>query len=183
MTNLGDLRHVDGTGFHGRHQLISALNRRRVNTRVKKRDPHWVGMSPGVLAIGYREDPVLLESCPKRLRAIRYQRNQRILLVVDGNEAQDEYMSQIFIKVFEKQGAAVFRSNFCAKTENCCDRLHTTLVLSVSCSPIKENDVPCTQGLRRSNSKELDLSLSLLGYIPGSSCVQRYEWFCPLSAL
>ncbi|KAI8363354.1 nucleotide-diphospho-sugar transferase [Mortierella sp. GBAus27b] len=69
-------------------------------------------MTTGILAVGYREDPVLLEGCLKSLRAMRYQRNQRILLVVDGNEAQDEYMAEIFMKVFEKQGATIIRPNF-----------------------------------------------------------------------
>ncbi|KAF9093114.1 Hyaluronan synthase 3 [Mortierella sp. AD031] len=83
---------------------FSALNRRKVNNRVKR--------------LGYREDPILLEGCLKSLRAIRYQRNQRVMLVIDGNEAQDEYMAQIFMKVFESQGAAIFRPDFL-----CMDRL------------------------------------------------------------
>jgi hyaluronan synthase len=92
--------------------MFSLLNRRQINQRVQKRDPHWVGMTTGILAVGYREDPVLLEGCLKSLRAMRYQRNQRILLVVDGNEAQDEYMAEIFMKVIEKQGATIIRPNF-----------------------------------------------------------------------
>ncbi|KAF9361458.1 Hyaluronan synthase 3 [Mortierella sp. AD094] len=91
---------------------FSTLNRRKVNQRVKKRDPHWVGLTTGILAVGYREDPVLLEGCLKSLRAMRYQRNQRVMLVVDGNEQQDEYMAQIFMKIFEKQGATILRPNF-----------------------------------------------------------------------
>ncbi|KAI1315320.1 Hyaluronan synthase 3 [Mortierella claussenii] len=91
---------------------FSALNRRRVNNRVKRRDTHWVGLSTGIVVVGYREDPVLLEGCLKSLRAIRYQRNQRIVLVVDGNEAQDEYMAQIFMKIFGEQGATVVRPTF-----------------------------------------------------------------------
>ncbi|KAF9104326.1 Hyaluronan synthase 3 [Mortierella sp. GBA35] len=90
---------------------FSALNRRKVNNRVKR-------LSTGILAVGYREDPILLEGRLKSLRAIRYQRNQRVMLVVDGNEAQDEYMAQIFMKVFESQGAAIFRPDFL-----CMDRL------------------------------------------------------------
>lgn len=114
---------------------FSAWNRGRVNTRVKKRDPHWVGLSTGVLVVGYREDPVLLESCLKSLRAIRYQRNQRILLVVDGNDLQDEYMSQIFIKVFEKQGATVFRPNFLCKDRSTNDSERRELVQQIAHHP------------------------------------------------
>ncbi|KAF9110370.1 Hyaluronan synthase 3 [Mortierella sp. AM989] len=91
---------------------FSTLNRRKVDQRVKKRDPHWVGMTTGILAVGYREDPVLLEGCLKSLRAMRYQQNQRVMLVVDGNEQQDEYMAQIFMKIFEKQGAVILRPDF-----------------------------------------------------------------------
>ncbi|KAF9980593.1 Hyaluronan synthase 3, partial [Modicella reniformis] len=114
---------------------FSALNRRRVNTRVKKRDPHWEGLSTGVLAVGYREDPVLLENCLKSLRAIRYRRNQRILLVVDGNEAQDEYMSEIFIKVFGKQGATVIRPNFLCKDRSPNDPERQRLVQQIASFP------------------------------------------------
>ncbi|KAK3805506.1 MAG: nucleotide-diphospho-sugar transferase [Benniella sp.] len=114
---------------------FSALNRRRVNTRVKRRNPRWVGMSTGVLVVGYREDPVLLENCLKSLRAIRYQRNQRILLVVDGDEAQDEYMSQIFIKVFEKQGASVTRPNFLCKDRDASDPERLELLRQIAHHP------------------------------------------------
>ncbi|KAF9284997.1 Hyaluronan synthase 3 [Mortierella alpina] len=114
---------------------FSALNRRRVNTRVKGRDPHWVGLSTGVLAVGYREDPILLEGCLKSLRAIRYQRNQKILLVVDGNEAQDEYMAQIFMKVFGAHGAAIFRPNFLCMDRDAQDRERQDLVRQIAYHP------------------------------------------------
>ncbi|KAF9911769.1 Hyaluronan synthase 3 [Linnemannia zychae] len=115
--------------------IFSALNRRRVNQRIKKRDPHWVGLSTGILAVGYREDPVLLEGCLKSLRAIRYQRNQRVILVVDGNEQQDEYMAQIFMRVFEKQGAAVFRPDFLCMDREACDKAREDLVRQLAYHP------------------------------------------------
>ncbi|KAG0255104.1 Hyaluronan synthase 3 [Mortierella polycephala] len=114
---------------------FSALNRRRINQRVQKRDPHWVGLSTGILAVGYREDPMLLEGCLKSLRAIRYQRNQRVLLVVDGNEAQDEYMAQIFLKVFESQGAAVFRPDFLCMDREASDKAREDLVRRIAYHP------------------------------------------------
>ncbi|KAG0305831.1 Hyaluronan synthase 3 [Dissophora globulifera] len=115
--------------------IFSALNRRKVNQRVKNRDPDWVGMSTGILAVGYREDPVLLEGCLKSLRAMRYQRNQRILLVVDGDEPQDEYMAQIFVKIFEKQGAAVFRPNFLCMDRAASDKEREDLVRQIAYHP------------------------------------------------
>ncbi|KAG0300436.1 Hyaluronan synthase 3 [Dissophora globulifera] len=114
---------------------FSALNRRGVNNRVKKRDPHWVGMSTGVVAVGYREDPVLLEGCLKSLKAIRYQSNRRILLVVDGNEAQDEYMVQIFQRVFDDQGAAIIRPNFLCKDRDINDSERQELVRQIAYHP------------------------------------------------
>jgi len=114
---------------------FSALNRRRVNTRVRRRDPHWVGLSTGILAVGYREDPILLEGCLKSLRAMRYQRNQRVLLVVDGNEAQDEYMAQIFKKVFDSQGAAVFRPDFLCMDRTAQDKAREDLVRQIAYHP------------------------------------------------
>ncbi|KAK5828170.1 nucleotide-diphospho-sugar transferase [Linnemannia elongata] len=114
---------------------FSALNRRRVNQRINKRDPHWVGLSTGILAVGYREDPTLLEGCLKSLRAIRYQRNQRVMLVVDGNEEQDEYMAQIFMKIFEKQGAAVFRPDFLCMDREASDKAREDLVRQLAYHP------------------------------------------------
>ncbi|KAG0370524.1 hypothetical protein BC939DRAFT_112050 [Gamsiella multidivaricata] len=115
--------------------IFSTLNRHKVDQRVKKRDPHWVGLSTGILAVGYREDPVLLEGCLKSLRAIRYQRNHRVLLVVDGNEPQDEYMAQIFIRVFRKQGATVFRPNFLCMDRHASDKEREDLVRQVAYHP------------------------------------------------
>ncbi|KAF9128079.1 Hyaluronan synthase 3 [Mortierella sp. 14UC] len=114
---------------------FSALNRRKVNNRVKKRDPHWVGMSTGILAVGYREDPILLEGCLKSLRAVRYQRNQRVMLVVDGNETQDEYMVQVFMKVFESQGAAIFRPDFLCMDRQANDKDRQDLVRQIAYHP------------------------------------------------
>lgn len=114
---------------------FSALNRRRINTRVKKRDPHWVGLSTGILAVGYREDPVLLEGCLKSLHAIRYQRNQRVMLVVDGNEAQDEYMGQIFMKVFGEQGATIIRPDFLCMDREPTDKEREELVRQIAYHP------------------------------------------------
>ncbi|KAG0228149.1 Hyaluronan synthase 3 [Actinomortierella wolfii] len=111
---------------------FSALNRRRVNTRVRQRDPHWVGLSTGILAVGYREDPILLEGCLKSLKAMRYQRNQRILLVVDGNEEQDEYMAQIFPKVFSRHNPAIFRPNFLCMDREPSDRDRDNLVRQIA---------------------------------------------------
>ncbi|KAF9361475.1 ATP-dependent RNA helicase [Mortierella sp. AD094] len=114
---------------------FSALNRRKVNLRVKKRDPRWVGLSTGIVAVGYREDPALLEGCLKSLRAIRYQRNQKTLLVVDGNEAQDEYMANIFKKVFEEQDAAIFRPNFLCMDRDITDPERLELVRQIANHP------------------------------------------------
>ncbi|KAF8941603.1 Hyaluronan synthase 3 [Dissophora ornata] len=114
---------------------FSSLNRRKVNHRVKNRDPRWVGMTTGILAVGYREDPKLLEGCLKSLRAMRYQRNQRVMLVVDGNEPQDEYMAQIFLKIFEKQGAAVFRPNFLCVDREASDKERDDLVRQLAYHP------------------------------------------------
>ncbi|KAG0287615.1 ATP-dependent RNA helicase [Linnemannia gamsii] len=114
---------------------FSALNRRRVNSRVKKRDPHWVGISTGILAVGYREDPILLEGCLKSLKAVRYQRNHRVMLVVDGNDAQDEYMAQIFMKVFEDQGATIFRPDFLTMDRQANEKYRQDLVCKIAYHP------------------------------------------------
>ncbi|KAF8981203.1 Hyaluronan synthase 3 [Entomortierella lignicola] len=114
---------------------FSALNRSKVNKRVKKRDPHWVGLSTGIVAVGYREDPTLLEGCLKSLRAIRYQRNQKTLLVVDGNDAQDEYMANIFKQVYQEHDAAIFRPNFLCMDRDITDPERLELVRQIANHP------------------------------------------------
>lgn len=115
--------------------LFSTLNRRQVNQRVQKRDPNWEGLATGILAVGYREDPVLLEGCLKSLRASQYQRNHRVMLVVDGNEDQDEYMAQMFLKVFEGQGASIVRTNFLCMDQAACSKEREDLVRQIASCP------------------------------------------------
>ncbi|KAG0204188.1 ATP-dependent RNA helicase [Mortierella sp. NVP41] len=134
LADLINVWHVDGCRFFA-VITFSALNRRKVNQRIKKHDPHRVGLSTETLAMGYREDPVLLEGCLKSLRAIRYQRNQRVTLVVDGNEQQDEYMAQIFSRIFEKQGAAVFRPDFLCMDREASDKAREDLVKLLTYHP------------------------------------------------
>ncbi|KAF9435957.1 ATP-dependent RNA helicase [Entomortierella beljakovae] len=114
---------------------FSALNRRKVNKRVSKRSPTWAGLSTGIVAVGYREDPVLLEGCLKSLRAIRYQRNYKTLLVIDGNDAQDEYMANIFKKVYEEHDAAIFRPNFLCMDRDAADPDRLELVRQIANHP------------------------------------------------
>jgi hyaluronan synthase len=102
---------------------------------VKRRNPHWVRLSTGILAVGYREDPVVLEGCLKGLRAIRYQHNQRVLFVVDGNESQDEYMANIFKKVFGNQDVAIFHPEFLCMDRRAKDKSREELVRQIACHP------------------------------------------------
>ncbi|KAK9708350.1 hypothetical protein K7432_009690 [Basidiobolus ranarum] len=92
--------------------ITFSLNRRTVNRRVRNRDPNWEGMTTAVLAVGYREDPILLEGCLKSLIALRYQPNRKIFLIIDGDEEQDEYMAEIFERVFQYHNPVVLRPKF-----------------------------------------------------------------------
>ncbi|KAF9343731.1 Hyaluronan synthase 3 [Mortierella sp. NVP85] len=69
------------------------------------------------------------------LRAMRYQRNQRILLVVDSNEAEDEYMAEVFLKVFEKQGGTIFRTEFLCMDRAAGNREREDLVRQIAYHP------------------------------------------------
>ncbi|KAI9237927.1 MAG: hyaluronan synthase 3, partial [Podila humilis] len=57
------------------------------------------------------------------------------MLVVDGNEAQDEYMGQIFLKVFGKQGATIIRPDFLCMDREPTDKEREDMVRQIAYHP------------------------------------------------
>ncbi|KAI9207941.1 nucleotide-diphospho-sugar transferase [Polychytrium aggregatum] len=97
-----------GLGFYGLFVVLhyfvqgcfAQANRVRVNRLVRNRPANWRGLATGVLIVGYREDPELYRQCLESCKALQYDNLRRIIMVVDGDEKEDEYMGTIFQEVF-----------------------------------------------------------------------------------
>ncbi|KAK3812859.1 MAG: nucleotide-diphospho-sugar transferase [Benniella sp.] len=77
------------------------------------------------------------QSSPVELAA-HYRRAQEVfpdLNMVDGNEVQDEYMAEIFLKVFEKQGGTVFRPGFLCMDRAASNKEREDLVRQIAYHP------------------------------------------------
>ncbi|KAI9203268.1 nucleotide-diphospho-sugar transferase [Polychytrium aggregatum] len=98
---------------HYTAQLIFAtLNRRWVRRLVEKRPSDWVGVSTGLLIVGYREDPELFRQCLRSVRELNYENLREIIVVVDGDNEDDRYMGQIFQEVFVHDDATLLYPGF-----------------------------------------------------------------------
>jgi hyaluronan synthase len=76
-------------------QMIFAyFNRHRV-LKINKDSPEISGKY-NLLVVGFREDPILFRNCLKSIMELSHSENlHRIFVVIDGNEAGDEYMAKI----------------------------------------------------------------------------------------
>lgn len=92
--------------------IFAYLNLRKVTKIRNKRSKDWTGVSTGLLVVGYREDPELLKKCLESIINIRYSKNEKVILVVDGNGEEDRYMSDIFSEVFSKWDHRVITTDF-----------------------------------------------------------------------
>ena len=80
--------------------VFALLNRRRTNQKRANRWNDWVGVSTGVLIVGYREDEDLFRKCLLSVRKQNYGNKAGVIVVVDGNDEEDRYMGDIFSQVF-----------------------------------------------------------------------------------
>lgn len=92
--------------------IFSYLNLRKVKKLRNKRSNDWTGISTGLLVVGYREDPELLKNCLESITNLKYSKNEKFIMVVDGNEEEDIYMGEIFSKVFSKWDHRVITIDF-----------------------------------------------------------------------
>ncbi len=59
-----------------------------------------------ISAVGYREDPVLFKECLESLKIAETQvRCRRVLIVIDGNDADDHSMQHVFRQVFDDENS------------------------------------------------------------------------------
>jgi hyaluronan synthase len=80
--------------------LFSFLNRRKIQKIYEKNT--LVNGKYNILAVGYKEDPILFEKCLKSIASISNIENiNKIFIVIDGNENDDQYMAEIAKQVLD----------------------------------------------------------------------------------
>ena len=83
--------------------VFAYLNRRFVNENAEKckADLEGASLPPvSVHVVGYREDPNYFRGCLQSVLRLSYQNLQHVVVVVDGNDADDRYMADIANEVF-----------------------------------------------------------------------------------
>ncbi|MEE6481876.1 hypothetical protein FKM82_013040 [Ascaphus truei] len=92
--------------------FFAFLELRRVRNRTTECSYQ---MTVALTIAAYQEDPVYLRQCLDSCRTVRYPRDQlKIILVVDGNTADDAYMMEMFKDVFhgDDVGTYVWEENY-----------------------------------------------------------------------
>jgi len=96
--------------------LFSFLNRRNIQ-KIHEKNP-IVNGKYNILAVGYREDPILFEKCLKSISLLSNNQNNvnnvnihKIFIVIDGNDHKDMYMAEIAKKIFENVKVIINLSN------------------------------------------------------------------------
>ncbi|XP_078788963.1 hyaluronan synthase 1 isoform X1 [Oryzias latipes] len=107
-------------GFYGLllslHVLVQSLfafvEHRRMRARTK---PCTFTKTIGFTISAYQEDPVYLRECLNSVKALKYPPELlRIVMVIDGNSEDDQYMMDMFKEVFAEYnpGLYVWRNNY-----------------------------------------------------------------------
>uniref|UniRef100_A0A3P9MIJ8 Hyaluronan synthase 1 n=1 Tax=Oryzias latipes TaxID=8090 RepID=A0A3P9MIJ8_ORYLA len=107
-------------GFYGLllslHVLVQSLfafvEHRRMRARTK---PCTFTKTIGFTISAYQEDPVYLRECLNSVKALKYPPELlRIVMVIDGNSEDDQYMMDMFKEVFAEYnpGVYVWRNNY-----------------------------------------------------------------------
>ena len=87
--------------LHFLFQIVSAeTNNWRMTRDVKARPRDWNEVKVAIIVAGYREDAYMFEQCLRSIKDSSYGNVSNIICIIDGNEAADRYMSDIFKTVF-----------------------------------------------------------------------------------
>lgn len=82
-------------------QIICAIkNSKKINKLRENRQDNWNDLTVGLVIVGYREEPLLLKKCLESIKNSKYTNIKRIIFVIDGNEKDDEYMADIYKKIY-----------------------------------------------------------------------------------
>jgi hyaluronan synthase len=77
--------------------MFAFLDRKHIDRIVPQRDHD---LTVAVQVAGWREDAGYFENCLKSVRDLDYDLLSRALVVVDGDDTEDQYMGEIAVKVF-----------------------------------------------------------------------------------
>ena len=107
-------------GFYGLllslHVLFQSIFAFIEHRRMKARtNPCTLTKTIGFTISAFQEDPTYLRECLNSIRALKYPPELlRIIMVVDGNSDDDQYMMEMFREVFKDQdpGCYVWRNNY-----------------------------------------------------------------------
>lgn len=83
-------------------QTSTALLNRR---EVERGDPSKTNATVTIVVVGYREDRNYWRKCLESIRSQEYPWIHRIILSIDGDEADDQYMADIAHEVFSGSGS------------------------------------------------------------------------------
>ncbi|RUS13991.1 nucleotide-diphospho-sugar transferase [Endogone sp. FLAS-F59071] len=90
---------------------FASMNRRQVNKRVAKRRHDWDDVKTALMVVGYKEDPHVFEGCLKSIKNQQYSHRQ-VVLVVDGDSPDDQYMAAIFESIFADRRPVILSPGF-----------------------------------------------------------------------
>lgn len=92
--------------------MFAFIEHRRMKARTQ---PCSFTKTIGFTISAYQEDPDYLQECLNSVRALKYPPELlRIIMVIDGNSENDQYMMDMFKKVFADQepGCYVWKNNY-----------------------------------------------------------------------
>ncbi|XP_034410400.1 hyaluronan synthase 1 [Cyclopterus lumpus] len=92
--------------------LFAFIEQRRMKAR---KDPCTFTKTIGFTISAFQEDPLYLKECLNSVKALNYPPELlRIIMVIDGNSDDDQYMMDMFREVFEEHdpGCCVWQNNY-----------------------------------------------------------------------
>jgi hyaluronan synthase len=90
--------------------VCSIKNSKIIKNKVESRSEDWNEITAGLIVVGYREEKYLLKKCLESIKNSKYKNIKRIIFVIDGNDEEDLYMSEIYKEVFPEN--KILRVNF-----------------------------------------------------------------------
>lgn len=81
--------------------ICSYLNRKKINKDNENRPEEWDELGVGIIVVGYKEEPHLLERCLQSIKDSKYTNIKKIIFIIDSNEDSELYMKNIFDNVFD----------------------------------------------------------------------------------
>ena len=93
-----------------------------------------------IIVVGYREDPEYFKGCLESIRTISTNvlHLNKIFVIVDGDEAEDNYMVETFFDVFENSSKTIGYIHLTVEDTDITDE-----ILTLHMSDVRTNDIIC----------------------------------------